>query len=243
MDGPEQIRQWWGPDGFTCPRADVDFRVGGSTLVAMAAPPEYGGFLMHNLWTYTAIAEPTRLEFVSRFADADGNPIDPAAAGIPPGVPAEVPHVVDLEPLAGGRTRVTVTEFGYTRGGPGTVPAGAGAVSGQDAAPVLAGSDGCILTTSALRSRPTTTTRTTPGGAATSSTRRPPSWPSSRGPSGRALELAIGTGRVALPLRRRGVDVSGIDLSAAMVDQLRAKPGGDAVPVVIGDIASTRVEG
>ena len=111
---PEQIRQWWGPTGFTCPQADVDFRVGGSTLVAMQAPPEWGGFQMHNLWTYTAITEPSRIEFVSRFADADGNPIDPADAGIPPGVPSEVPHVVDLEPLPGGRTRITVTETGYT---------------------------------------------------------------------------------------------------------------------------------
>ena len=42
---------------------------------------------------------------------------------------------------------------------------------------------------------------------------------------GRALELAIGTGRVALPLAARGVSVSGIELSTAMVDQLRAKPG------------------
>ena len=112
---PEQIQQWWGPVGFTCPRAVVDFRVGGSTLVTMQAPPEYGGFSMHNRWTYTVLTEPSRIEFVSTFADADGNPIDPAAAGIPPGVPAEVPHVVDLEPLPGGRTRVTVTEFGYTQ--------------------------------------------------------------------------------------------------------------------------------
>jgi uncharacterized protein YndB with AHSA1/START domain len=111
---PDAIRRWWGPAGFTCPRADVDFRVGGTTLVAMQAPPEYGGFLMHNRWTYTALREPTRLEFVSEFADADGQPIEPAAAGIPPGVPAEVPHVVDLEPLPDGRTRVTVTETGYT---------------------------------------------------------------------------------------------------------------------------------
>ena len=50
---PEQIQQWWGPVGFTCPRAVVDFRVGGSTLVTMQAPPEYGGFSMHNRWTYT----------------------------------------------------------------------------------------------------------------------------------------------------------------------------------------------
>jgi activator of Hsp90 ATPase-like protein len=70
--------------------------------------------LMHNRWTYTVLEEPSRIEFVSTFADADGNVIDPAAAGIPPGVPAEVPHVVDLEPLPGGRTRITVTESGYT---------------------------------------------------------------------------------------------------------------------------------
>ena len=111
---PESIRQWWGPAGFTCPRADVDFRVGGRTVVAMQAPPEYGGFVMHNRWTYTWLEEPTRIEFVSEFADADGQPIEPAAAGIPPGVPAQVPHVVDLEPLSGGRTRVTITETGYT---------------------------------------------------------------------------------------------------------------------------------
>jgi uncharacterized protein YndB with AHSA1/START domain len=111
---PELVRQWWGPAGFTCPRADLDFRVGGSTLVAMQAPAEYGGFTMHNRWTYTVLSEPTRIEFVSTFADAEGNVIDPAAVGIPPGVPAEVPHVVDLEPLPDGRTRLTVTEYGYT---------------------------------------------------------------------------------------------------------------------------------
>jgi SAM-dependent methyltransferase len=60
---------------------------------------------------------------------------------------------------------------------------------------------------------------------------------------GPALELAIGTGRVALPLAARGVRVHGIDLSRAMVARLRAKPGGEAIPVTIGDIATTRVEG
>jgi hypothetical protein len=60
---------------------------------------------------------------------------------------------------------------------------------------------------------------------------------------GRALELAIGTGRIALPLARRGVGVHGIDLSRAMVARLRAKPGGDAIGVTIGDFATTRVDG
>lgn len=60
---------------------------------------------------------------------------------------------------------------------------------------------------------------------------------------GRALEMAIGTGRIALPLAARGVDVAGIELSAAMVEQLRGKPGGDAVPVTIGDMTTVRVDG
>jgi SAM-dependent methyltransferase len=59
---------------------------------------------------------------------------------------------------------------------------------------------------------------------------------------GRALELAIGTGRVGLALAARGVDVHGIELSPDMVEQLRAKPGGDAIPVTIGDMATTRLE-
>ena len=58
-----------------------------------------------------------------------------------------------------------------------------------------------------------------------------------------ALELAIGTGRIGLPLAARGVRVTGIELSEAMVAQLRAKPGGDAIAVTIGDMATTRVEG
>ena len=61
--------------------------------------------------------------------------------------------------------------------------------------------------------------------------------------AGRALELGIGTGRIALPLARRGVPVHGIDLSRAMVARLRAKPGGDAIGVRFGDFATTRVDG
>lgn len=60
---------------------------------------------------------------------------------------------------------------------------------------------------------------------------------------GRALELAIGTGRVGLPLSRRGVEVAGIELSQAMVDQLRRKPGSEAIEVAIGDMAELRVPG
>lgn len=60
---------------------------------------------------------------------------------------------------------------------------------------------------------------------------------------GKALELGIGTGRVALPLAARGIEVHGIDASEAMVAKLRAKPGGAEVPVAIGDFADVRVDG
>jgi SAM-dependent methyltransferase len=60
---------------------------------------------------------------------------------------------------------------------------------------------------------------------------------------GRVLELAIGTGRVAVPLAGRGVAVEGVDASEAMVARLRAKPGGEQIPVVIGDMAQVPVDG
>jgi SAM-dependent methyltransferase len=60
---------------------------------------------------------------------------------------------------------------------------------------------------------------------------------------GRALELAIGTGRIGLPLSQRGVPVHGIELSRAMVARMRGKPGGEAIPVTVGDMATTRVDG
>ena len=60
--------------------------------------------------------------------------------------------------------------------------------------------------------------------------------------SGRALELGIGTGRIALPLARRGVSVHGIDMSKAMIARLRAKPGADDIGVTIGDFATTKVK-
>lgn len=61
-----------------------------------------------------------------------------------------------------------------------------------------------------------------------------------RGP---VLELGIGTGRIALPLSQRGVDVHGIDAAPSMVAKLRAKPGGERIPVAIGDFANVPVEG
>ena len=60
---------------------------------------------------------------------------------------------------------------------------------------------------------------------------------------GDALEFAIGTGRIALPLAERGVRVAGIDNSEAMLARLREKPGSEQIEAMVGDMAATRVEG
>lgn len=62
-------------------------------------------------------------------------------------------------------------------------------------------------------------------------------------PGGRVLELAVGTGRIALPLAAKGFDVTGVDLAPEMLDVLRAKPGADAVTAVLGDLTEVPVEG
>ncbi len=111
---PEYVTRWWGPAGFTSPSAEMDFRVGGASLVCMRAPAEYGGQDFYNTWTYTRIDPHVRIEFVSNFANKDGARIDRAAMGMPPGVPHDVPHVIVFKAAGDGRTEMTVTEYGYT---------------------------------------------------------------------------------------------------------------------------------
>jgi len=60
---------------------------------------------------------------------------------------------------------------------------------------------------------------------------------------GPVLELGIGTGRIALPLLEKGIKIQGIDASARMVDRLRKKPGGDAIPITFGDFGDVAVDG
>jgi uncharacterized protein YndB with AHSA1/START domain len=110
---PAYVTRWWGPAGFTSPSAEMDFRVGGSSLVCMRAPAEYGGQDMYHTWTYTKIEPYERIGFVSNFSDAQGNHFDPAAIGMPQGVPHDVPHEVAFR-AAGSATEITVTEHGYT---------------------------------------------------------------------------------------------------------------------------------
>ena len=111
---PVYVRQWWGPTGFSCPLAEMDFREGGMSLVCMRAPQEFGGQDMYNTWTYTKIVPNERIEYTFRFSDKDGNKLNPADLGIPPGVPEDGHHVVTFKDAGNNRTEMTITEHGYT---------------------------------------------------------------------------------------------------------------------------------
>jgi uncharacterized protein YndB with AHSA1/START domain len=108
---PERVMRWWGPTGFTSPVARMEFREGGTSLVCMRSPE---GHDLYNTWAYREILPLRRIEFVQRFSDENGNAIDPATMGMPPGIPREVPHVVTFEAAEDGKTELTVTEYGYT---------------------------------------------------------------------------------------------------------------------------------
>ena len=108
------VRKWWGPHGFTCHRADMQVRPGGTSIVGMRAPAEWGGFELLNSWTYQVVEPGQRLEFTLRFVDPSGTPIVPQSIGIPPGVPAEVPHTLTFRDLDRGRSEMTIVEAGYT---------------------------------------------------------------------------------------------------------------------------------
>ncbi len=110
----EQVMRWWGPQGFTSPLAKMDVREGGTSLVCMRAPKEFGGQDMYNTWTYRTIVPLQKLEFILNFADSDGNTLDPAETGVPAGVPRDVRHVVTFKAVGANQTEMTVTEYGYT---------------------------------------------------------------------------------------------------------------------------------
>ncbi|KAB2352407.1 SRPBCC family protein [Actinomadura rudentiformis] len=105
---PGHVQQWWGPTGFTGIRADLDFQVGGTSLVGMRAPAEFGGQDLYNTWTYHRIERPKLIEFDLRFTDGEGATIDS-----PPGVPSAVRHVVTFAAVHDALTSMTITEYGY----------------------------------------------------------------------------------------------------------------------------------
>ncbi|WP_213815523.1 SRPBCC domain-containing protein [Glaciihabitans sp. dw_435] len=111
---PADLRAWWGPAGFECTWATADVRPGGRIFVTMRAPAEYGGFEQHSVWNITDVQAPERLGYLFTFTDADGNRITPEEAGVPEGIPDGVEQEVMLADIGDGRTRLEMTEYGYT---------------------------------------------------------------------------------------------------------------------------------
>jgi len=111
------VMRWWGPHGFTCPVAKMNFRKGGTSLVCMRAPKEFlGGQDMYNTWTYEDIVPMKRFVYILRFADKDGNIIDPSQQGLDPDLPKEMRNEVTFKELAKNKTEVTVTEYDWKVG-------------------------------------------------------------------------------------------------------------------------------
>jgi uncharacterized protein YndB with AHSA1/START domain len=100
---PQYVLQWWGPTGFTCPLAKMDFRQGGTSLVCMRAPQEFGGQDYYNTWTYVTILPLQRIEYILKFTDKGGNAFDPVEMGLPAGIPKEVLNVNTFQDLGKAR--------------------------------------------------------------------------------------------------------------------------------------------
>ena len=113
---PELIMGWWGPTGFTSPSADLDFREGGTSLVCMRAPKEFGGQDMYNTWAYTKIVPMEQIDFIQNLADKDGNKLDPSSMGFPSEFPQDQRTLLTFKALGDTQTELTVTEFAWTVG-------------------------------------------------------------------------------------------------------------------------------
>jgi uncharacterized protein YndB with AHSA1/START domain len=110
---PEYVMQWWGPEGFTSPLAQIDFREGATSLVCMSSP-EYGDH--YSTWRYEKIVPMQRIEYIHNLADKDGNPVDPVKMGMPPDFPRDQRHTVTFKDLGNGKTEMTATEYDWTVG-------------------------------------------------------------------------------------------------------------------------------
>ena len=94
--------------------AVMDFREGGTSLVCMRAPQEYGAGDLYNTCSYENIIPHQSIEFIQKFTDENGTPLQPWLVGIPPGVPASVRHIITFRRTGSNLTEMTVTEYGYT---------------------------------------------------------------------------------------------------------------------------------
>jgi uncharacterized protein YndB with AHSA1/START domain len=109
----EQVKGWWGPDGFSAPFARMDFREGGTSLLCMSSP-QFGDH--YSLWQYQKIVSLKQIDYIHNLADKDGNKVDPVQVGMPADFPQDQLHSVTFQALDDHKTELTVTEYGWTVG-------------------------------------------------------------------------------------------------------------------------------
>jgi uncharacterized protein YndB with AHSA1/START domain len=107
---PELVKRWWGPDRFTCPVAQIDFRVGGRSIVSMLAAREMGGQEFFSSWDYVTIIPFREIEFIQNLCDAHGNKIAPASVGMPPDFPTNIRTIVVFRQMEEELTEMTISE-------------------------------------------------------------------------------------------------------------------------------------
>src|SRR6185503_10712039 len=90
----EYVMRWWGPDYFTSPSAAIDFREGGTSIVCMRAPQEFGGQDMYSRRIHQNIVSIERIEFIQNFSDKDGNLIDPLTIAMHREFPPDIITIV-----------------------------------------------------------------------------------------------------------------------------------------------------
>ncbi len=115
---PDHFKAWYGPDGATIPVAEMDVRVGGSRTVAMEMQTPDGPMRMWFTGQYLEVVEPELLVYTEAMADANGNALSAAEAGLPDGHTTVTEVRVQLTDL-GGRTGMTLTHVGVPADSPG----------------------------------------------------------------------------------------------------------------------------
>jgi uncharacterized protein YndB with AHSA1/START domain len=110
------VRQWWGPDYFTCPSAELYVAVGQSSLLCMRAPQKFGGGDSYSKLTYTEVVPHKRLGYTHNLANASGQAIKPEEIGMPADFPQNMPHLIEFIAQPDGSTEVIVTEYGWPVG-------------------------------------------------------------------------------------------------------------------------------
>ena len=113
---PDPFKEWYGPEGFTVPVAEMDVRVGGKRLVCLESPD--GSMKMWMTGEYVEVVSNERLVYTDSMSDENGNVVSPSAMGMPEGHPETTEVTVLFEDI-GGRTKMTMTHAGVAADSPG----------------------------------------------------------------------------------------------------------------------------